>query len=31
MSTRAKLEDLRVRSQKIEQGGGEKAVQKQHE
>ncbi|MDN5324178.1 MAG: hypothetical protein PWQ67_2632, partial [Clostridia bacterium] len=28
MSTRAKLEDLRVRSQKIEQGGGEKAVQK---
>jgi len=31
MSTRSKLEDLRKKSQQIELGGGEKAIQKQHE
>ena len=31
MSTRAKLEQLRTLSAKIELGGGEKAIQKQHE
>ncbi|KJS18962.1 MAG: methylmalonyl-CoA carboxyltransferase [Clostridiaceae bacterium BRH_c20a] len=31
MSTRAKLEELRLRSQEIELGGGAKAIEKQHE
>lgn len=30
MSTRAKLEDLRARSKKVEIGGGQKAIDKQH-
>jgi len=31
MSTRAKLEDLRKKSREIELGGGDKAIEKQHE